>query len=106
MIELIQGLIQGQLVVFYSDIITLIAVVGTLFVLEWRVAAIIVVLVPFYVVSYRSFLKYIESVRQEQRRLYDEMVGKLAEKFSGIAVVKAFAREDRETRSFMESVQA
>ncbi len=105
-IELIQGLIQGQLVVFFSDVITLFAVVGMLFYLEWRIAAIILVLVPFYVVSYRSFLKYIESVRAEQRRLYDEMVGKLAEKISGIAVVKAFVREDRETRSFMESVKA
>jgi subfamily B ATP-binding cassette protein MsbA len=105
-IELIQSLIQGQLVVFFSDVITLVAVVGMLFFLEWRIAAIIVALVPFYVVSYRSFLKYIHSVRQEQRRLYDEMVGKLAEKISGIAVVKAFVREPVETRSFMGSVQA
>jgi ABC-type multidrug transport system fused ATPase/permease subunit len=105
-IELIQGLIQGQLVVFFSDLITLIAVIGMLFYLEWRIALIILALVPFYVVSYRSFLKYIESVRAEQRRLYDEMVGKLAEKISGIAVVKAFVRETRETESFMSSVQA
>jgi ABC-type multidrug transport system fused ATPase/permease subunit len=105
-IELIQGLIQGQLVVFFSDLITLVAVIGMLFYLEWRIALIILALVPFYVVSYRSFLKYIESVRAEQRRLYDEMVGKLAEKISGIAVVKAFVRETRETESFMSSVQA
>lgn len=105
-IELIQGLIQGQLVVFFSDLITLFAVIGMLFYLEWRIALIILALVPFYVVSYRSFLKYIETVREEQRRLYDEMVGKLAEKISGIAVVKAFVRENRETESFMSSVQA
>jgi subfamily B ATP-binding cassette protein MsbA len=105
-IELIQSLIQGQLVVFFSDVITLFAVVGMLFYLGWKIALVIVALVPFYVVSYRSFLKYIQSVRQEQRRLYDEMVGKLAEKISGIAVVKAFVREGRETASFMQSVQA
>ena len=105
-IELIQGLIQGQLVVFFSDVVTLVAVVGMLFYLEWRIALIIVILVPFYVLSYRSFLRYIQSVREEQRRLYDEMVGKLAEKISGIAVVKAFVRESRETESFMQSVRA
>lgn len=105
-IELIQGLIQGQLVVFFSDIITLIGVIAMLFYLQWQIAAVILTLVPFYVVSYRSFLRYIESVRQEQRRLYDEMVGKLAEKISGIAVVKAFVREGRETDSFMSSVRA
>ncbi len=105
-IELIQSLIQGQLVVFFSDVITLVAVIGMLLYLKWQIAVVILVLVPFYVVSYRSFLRYIESVRQEQRRLYDEMVGKLAEKISGIAVVKAFVRERRETESFMSSVQA
>ncbi|MCH8979568.1 MAG: ABC transporter ATP-binding protein [Armatimonadetes bacterium] len=105
-IELIQGLIQGQLVVFFSDVITLFAVIGMLFYLEWRIAAIILTLVPFYVISYRSFLKFIRAIRKEQRRLYDEMVGKLAEKISGIAVVKAFVREGRETDSFMGSVGA
>lgn len=105
-IEMIQSLIQGQLVVFFSDVIALVAVVGMLFYLEWKIALIILALVPFYVVSYRSFLRYIQSVREEQRRLYDEMVGKLAEKISGIAVVKAFVRETRETQSFMGSVKA
>jgi subfamily B ATP-binding cassette protein MsbA len=105
-IELIQGLIQGQLVVFFADLIALVVVIGMLFYLEWRIALIILVLVPFYVVSYKTFLNHIDSVRAEQRRLYDEMVGKLAEKISGIAVVKAFVREDRETRSFMDSVKA
>ena len=104
-IELIQGLIQGQLVVFFSDVITLVAVVGMLLYLEWRIAMVILVLVPFYVVSYRAFLRYIESVREEQRRLYDVMVGRLAEKIAGIAVVKAFVRERRETGRFMEAVE-
>lgn len=102
-IDLIQGLIQGQLVTFISDIVTLTAVLGMLFVLEWRLALCIVALVPFYVVSYLFFLKHIRSTSDEQRRLYDEMVGKLAEKISGIQVVKAFVREDWERESFMQS---
>ncbi|MFQ3587214.1 MAG: ABC transporter ATP-binding protein [Fimbriimonadaceae bacterium] len=105
-IELIQGLIQGQLVTFISDLVTLIAVIGMLFYLEWRLAVVIVALIPFYVISYMFFLKHIRSVSQEQRRLWDEMLGKLAEKIAGIAVVKAFTREDDETESFMTSVRA
>lgn len=105
-IELIQGLIQGQLVTFISDIVTLAAVLGMLFWLEWRLAAIIVALVPFYVISYLAMLKHIRHVSQEQRRLWDEMLGKLAEKIAGIAVVKAFVREDYETDNFMSSVRA
>jgi subfamily B ATP-binding cassette protein MsbA len=104
-IELIQGLIQGQLVTFISDIVTLVIVLGMLFFLEWRLATAIVLLVPFYVVSYLFFLKNIRSVSQEQRRLYDEMLGKLAEKIAGIQVVKAFVREDVERASFMKSVR-
>lgn len=105
-IELIQGLIQGQLVTFISDIVTLIAVIGMLFFLEWRIALCIVALIPFYVISYLSFLKHIREVSQEQRRLWDEMLGKLAEKITGIGVVKAFVKEDYETGNFMDSVRA
>lgn len=104
-IELIQGLIQGQLVTFLSDVITLLAVIGMLFYLEWRIGLIILILVPFYVLAYMSFLKHIREVRVEQRRLYDVMVGKLAEKIEGVTVVKAFVKEEEETASFMESVR-
>lgn len=105
-IELVQGLIQGQLVQFITDLVTLVAVLGMLFFLEWRLALVILVLVPFYVVAYLSFLKHIREVSGEQRRLYDEMLGKLAEKIAGIGVVKAFVREDHERGSFMETVRA
>jgi ABC-type multidrug transport system fused ATPase/permease subunit len=105
-IELIQTLIQGQLVQFITDSVTLVAVLGIIFFMEWRLATVILFLVPFYVISYLSFLKHIRQISYEQRRLYDEMLGKLAEKFAGIGVVKAFVREDYERRSFMESVQA
>lgn len=105
-IEMIQNLIQGQLVTFLSDLVTLVAVLGMLFTIEWRLAGLIIALVPFYVIAYLSFLKHIREVSQEQRRLWDEMLGKLAEKISGIAVVKAFVRESRETENFMQSVRA
>lgn len=105
-IELIQALIQGQLVTFISDLVTLVAVMGMLFFLEWRLAIPIVLLVPFYVVSYLAFLKNIREVSNEQRRLYDDMLGRLAEKIAGIQVVKAFVREDWERIEFMKIVQA
>ena len=105
-IELVQGLIQGQLVQFITDLVTLLAVMGMLFFLEWRIALVILALVPFYVVAYLSFLKHIRQISGEQRRLYDEMLGKLAEKIAGIGVVKAFVREDHERSSFMDSVKA
>jgi subfamily B ATP-binding cassette protein MsbA len=105
-IELIQGLIQGQLVTFISDTVTLVAVLAMLFFIEWRIATIIVCLVPFYVIAYMAFLKHIREVSQEQRRLWDEMLGKLAEKIAGIGVVKAFVREEYEANNFMSSVRA
>jgi len=105
-IELIQGLIQGQLVQFITDVVTLVVVMLMLFSLEWRLASMILALVPFYVVSYLSFLKHIRAISNEQRRLYDEMLGKLAEKIAGIGVVKAFVRENYERESFMTSVMA
>ena len=83
-IELIQGLIQGQLVQFITDLVTLVAVLGMLFFMEARLAGMILVLVPFYVISYLLFLKRIREISNEQRRLYDEMLGKLAKKLHAI----------------------
>src|SRR6202012_5691340 len=51
-IELIQTLIQGQLIQFITDAVTLTAVLLMLFFMEWRLASVILALVPFYVVSY------------------------------------------------------
>lgn len=104
-IELIQGLIQGQLVTFISDLVTLVGVLGMLFFLEWHIALAILALVPFYVVSYMFFLKHIRQVSDDQRTLYDEMLGVLAEKIAGIGVVKAFVREDHEKERFMATVR-
>ncbi len=104
-IELIQSLIQGQLVTFISDLVTIIAVLGMLFSLQWKLAAIILGLVPFYVISYLFFLKNIREISNEQRRLWDEMLGKLAEKIAGIGVVKSFVKEKYETQNFMTTVR-
>ncbi len=105
-IELIQALIQGQLVMFISDSVTLVTVLAMLFFIEWHLALVILALVPFYVLSYLAFLKHIREVSNEQRKLYDEMLGKLNEKIAGIQVVKAFVRENYERTSFMKSVKA
>ena len=104
-IELVQSLIQGQLVQFITDLVTLVAVLGMLFFLEWRLALMILALVPFYVIAYVSFLKHIRAVSQDQRRLYDEMLGKLSEKIAAIGVVKAFVREEHERADFMDTVR-
>ncbi|MBS1707682.1 MAG: ABC transporter ATP-binding protein [Armatimonadetes bacterium] len=100
-VELIQGLVSGQLVAFLSDLITLAVVITILFLMEWRIAAVIIGLVPFYVAAYMLFLKHIRAIREEQRRLYDEQVGQLTEKIANIAVVKAFVREKSETKEFV-----
>ena len=105
-IELIQALIQGQLVMFISDSVTLVTVLAMLFFIEWHLALVILSLVPFYVISYMAFLKHIREVSNDQRKLYDEMLGKLNEKIAGIQVVKAFVRESYERTSFMKSVSA
>jgi len=104
-IELIQGLIQGQLVTFISDLVTLVGVTAMLFVLQWRLALIILALIPFYVIAYLAFLKHIREVSQLQRKYWDEMLGILSEKIAGVQVVKAFVREDHETAQFMGKVR-
>ncbi len=104
-IEVIQQMMTGGIVTLITDIVTLFAVTGVMFYKDWRLACIAVAVVPFYVINYKFFIKYIREVSIELREKWDAMVGILHERIAGINVVKAFVREDYETEQFMKTVK-
>jgi ABC-type multidrug transport system fused ATPase/permease subunit len=104
-IDVIQYALTSGFVNFLTDLATvLIAVVG-LFVLEWRLALVTMVLLPLYVVNYKLLLKKIREVSIELREKREIMIGNFTEKLSAISVIKAFVREDHETEHAMKTVR-
>lgn len=104
-INVIQYMITGGFVTLITDILTLVVVLPVVFHMQWRLAWIAVVIVPTYVVVYKLFLRRIRALSVELREKWDALIGALQEKIAGIAVVKAFHREEYEVERFMTTVQ-
>lgn len=103
-INVIQYMITGGFVTLITDILTLLVVIPVIFLMNWKLGAIAVGVVPVYVASYKLFLKRIRKLSVELREMWDALIGALQEKIAGITVVKAFVREDYETERFMKTV--
>ena len=104
-IDFIQQMISGGFVTFIADLMSVFVVLGFLFYIQWRLALVALIAIPFYVVNYKLFIRFIRPISEEMREKWDAMLGALQEKLTGINVVKAFVREDHETDVFMHTVQ-
>ena len=104
-INVIQYMITGGFVTLITDILTLVVVLPVVFLMDWRLAGLAVVIVPTYVGIYKLFLKHIRRLSEQLREKWDALIGALQEKIAGITVVKAFVREDYETERFMMTVK-
>jgi ABC-type multidrug transport system fused ATPase/permease subunit len=104
-IDFIQQMVSGGFVTFLADVFSVFAVLFVLFRMEWRLALLTLCVVPFYVLNYKLFIRHIRPISEELRERWDQMLGVLQEKLTGITVVKAFAREDYETEQFLTTVR-
>lgn len=104
-IEAIQYALTNGFVNFLTDLATVLIAVIWLFLLEWRLAIVTMVLLPLYVVNYKLLLTKIREVSIEMREKREIMVGNFTEKLSAISVIKAFVHEDHETAHAMKTVQ-
>lgn len=104
-INVIQWTISSGVITLLTDILMLFAVLPIIFLMDWRLASIALVIVPTYVAVYKLFLKRIRRISEQLREQWDALNGVLQEKIAGITVVKAFVREDYETERFMKTVQ-
>lgn len=105
-IDFIQQMVSGGFVQFMADMMSVVVVLGILFTMQWRLALVALIAVPFYVLNYKLFIRHIRPLSEELREKWDAMLGTLQEKLAGINVVKAFVREDYETEKFIRTVQA
>ncbi len=103
-INVIQYMISGGFVNLITDLLTLLIIIPVIFLMNVKLAWIALAMVPLYVVNYKLFLRRIRPLSVEIREKWDAMLGVLQEKITGIAVVKAFVREDYETDRFTETV--
>jgi subfamily B ATP-binding cassette protein MsbA len=71
-----------------------------LFVLDWRLAALVMIQVPILALAFRHYNTKIRPVYRRVRARLGDINAKLQDNLSGIRVIQAFAREDVEYERF------
>ncbi len=102
----VQKLITGQTLTTLTDLGTALVVSGLLLWLSPWLFLVVLAFLPCYVVAYRWFGRRIRTETDAVRARLDTVFGQLKEKFDGVLVVKACAREEAEMIEFAARIDA
>ena len=99
-LETIADIFSEGLISIMGDMLLLIVVIGYMLILDWKLALITLIPMPFLLLSTYVFKEAIKSSFQEVRTQVAQLNTFLAEHISGISIIQFFAREDQEMRKF------
>jgi ABC-type multidrug transport system fused ATPase/permease subunit len=100
-----QELVNSALIDVWMDGISLGLVIVTLFVLDWRLAAVAVCIAPIWVTFMRCFAPRIKGVSHRIQEAMGQIHGEVHERVVGATTIKSFGREEDEVRQFKEHNQ-
>ncbi len=99
-IESVQDFVTSALLGIVTNVLTLAGIVTVMLYLNWRFTLISLSVAPVLFLVVYAFTRRIKSASRDVRKKESELVSMVAEVFSSIRVVKAFAREDYEEQRF------
>jgi len=99
-IEKIQYAVSQSAADFLKQSFTLVGLLGVLFYMDWRLALVSLLLVPFVVLPSANIGRYIRVSSRSSQDKMAELNSVLQETFSGIQIVKAFGMELFEIAKF------
>ena len=102
----VQVLVTNQTLTILTDLGTTLAISGLLLARSPRLFLAAVVFLPIYVVSFRWFSRRIRAGTLAVRERLDTVFSHLKQKFDGVLVVKAHAREEAEMAEFAAQIDA
>ncbi len=100
-LETIADIFSEGLISIMGDMLLLFAVIGYMTYIDWKLALITLIPMPFLFASTYVFKEAIKSSFQEVRTQVAHLNTFLAEHISGISIIQYFAREDQEMRKFV-----
>ncbi|MFN2132925.1 MAG: ABC transporter ATP-binding protein, partial [Anaerolineae bacterium] len=101
-VAVINDLLSQGLVGLMGDTILLVGIVGTMVVMEARLALLTFSVLPLMVLATIIFSRHARVAYRETREKIGAVVGDLAENISGMRVIQAFAQEDATQEQFRE----
>ncbi|MGH9378362.1 MAG: ABC transporter ATP-binding protein [Terriglobia bacterium] len=99
-IERIQDAVSNVTAAFLKQSFSLIGLLVVIFVVDWRLALVSLVLIPFVVFPSANIGRYIRKHSRKSQDKMADITNILQETFSGIRIVKAFGMEEFEGGKF------
>ncbi|MBN9390736.1 MAG: ABC transporter ATP-binding protein [Chloroflexi bacterium] len=91
--DAINDLLSQGAVAVIADLITVVAIVTTMFILDWRLALVSLAVLPLLFVATSVFRKILRRAWRASRRKYSILVGYMAENYSGMLTIQLFNRQ-------------
>ena len=87
-----------------GNLISLVIVLTTMFILSWQVTLVSLLLVPLFLLPARYMGRRLQAMTREQMKLNSDMSAQMSERFNvaGALLVKLFGRPSQEQRFFAE----
>jgi ABC-type multidrug transport system fused ATPase/permease subunit len=95
-VQTIQGFASSSTLGIVVDLLTIVAMLGIMFWLNWDFALIAVALTPFMLLIISRFKKAVKKATKEVRKQQSEIVNVVQQGLQSMRVVKAFGRQDLE----------
>jgi len=101
-VETLNELFSSGVVTVFGDVFTVIFILAAMFLLDWRLAMVTLLVLPFVFVAAFVFRGLIRKVSWEIRIRLARINSFLQERISGVRVVQLFGQEARDAKRFEE----
>ena len=98
----INEMFTSMLVNLFRDAFLILAVIGIMFHLEWKVALVILALFPFIILAAFEFRRRVRSAYREVRRQIARLNANLQESISGMRIIQVFVQEMKANERFQK----
>jgi ATP-binding cassette, subfamily B, putative efflux pump len=98
-------LVSSTLVDVWMDAVSLVLVIVTLFLLDWRLALVALSITPVWVSFMRRYGPKVKAVSVQMQEALAQMDGAVYERVVGATTIKSFCREEHEIEQFREQGQ-
>lgn len=102
--ELFEQLVSHAIPDVLVNAVTFVAVTGVLFALNWKLALLSTIPIPFVILSLRVIAKYVRPAFRHRQRQLGDLNAVLNDNLSGIREIKAFTREGHEVKRVHQQI--
>ncbi len=100
--EAISEVFSTGVVDFFGDVVTLTAVVLTMFFVNWQLSILVLIPIPLLIIATKIFAKAMSKAFQQERLQVTRLNTFVQERITGMAIVQLFNREQEEFNQFKE----